>query len=431
MPHAHVSKTIPHTLKVHRLAGSSAAWWLSELQVQRQQPLLILCESFEQAESCLGDLAFFSGKDGLHFFPSWDVMPYDFFSPQKELVGQRMQTLDALLHENVRFVVTTPQAVMQRVLPKELFQNALLDLKTEASLAEHELRRKFRMLGYVEVDTVEDRGEFCLRGTRLDIFPSNQSTPFRLELRGRDASGLQRISSIHPFDLRSQISEQTTLPSLRLLPASEVQLSPEQCDHALDELEQYREQLPDNQFSSTQHTIRNGQPFPGMESLAALYHKLDTVFDYLPPKTRVVLQEDAKLQQHATFFRDEVLREAEMSMAQGRLTLDPDLLFLGPADLESLLEEWPCVSVTSAHEVEAPPDPSAALRAGFQRLAGASSQSFNFQGNSSLREGFRAAKALSAVGNAMATAFAQPTPSAPVVNIAAQVVFPVGILHTI
>ena len=401
MPHAHVSKTIPHTLKVHRLAGSSAAWWLSELQVQRQQPLLILCESFEQAESCLGDLAFFSGKDGLHFFPSWDVMPYDFFSPQKELVGQRMQTLDALLHENVRFVVTTPQAVMQRVLPKELFQNALLDLKTEASLAEHKLRRKFRMLGYVEVDTVEDRGEFCLRGTRLDIFPSNQSTPFRLELRGRDASGLQRISSIHPFDLRSQISEQTTLLSLRLLPASEVQLSPEQCDHALDELEQYREQLPDNQFSSTQHTIRNGQPFPGMESLAALYHKLDTVFDYLPPKTRVVLQEDAKLQQHATFFRDEVLREAEMSMAQGRLTLDPDLLFLGPADLESLLEEWPCVGVTSAHEVEAPPDPLAALRAGFQRLAGASSQSFSFQGNSSLREGFRAAKALSAVGNAM------------------------------
>ncbi|HIL87464.1 MAG TPA: hypothetical protein EYM25_01890, partial [Deltaproteobacteria bacterium] len=160
---SHVSKTIPHTLKVHGLAGSSAAWWLAELHAQRQQPLLILCETFEQAESCLEDLAFFSGEDGLHFFPSWDVMPYDFFSPQKELVGQRMQTLDALLHGNVRFVITTPQAVMQRVLPCELFRNALLDLKTEASLAEHELRRKFRTLGYVEVDTVEDRGEFCLR----------------------------------------------------------------------------------------------------------------------------------------------------------------------------------------------------------------------------------------------------------------------------
>ena len=393
MPHAHVPKTIPHTLKVHRLAGASAAWWLAELQAQRQQPLLILCESFEQAESCLGDLAFFSGKDGLHFFPSWDVMPYDFFSPQKELVGQRMQTLDALLHENVRFVVTTPQAVMQRVLPKELFQNVLLDLNAEASLAEHELQRKFRTLGYVEVDTVEDRGEFCLRSTRLDVFPSDQPTPFRLELRGRDASGLQRISSIHPFDLHSQISEHSTLPSLRLLPASEVQLSPEQCDHALDELERYREQLPGNQFSSIQHTIRSGQPFPGVESLAALYHTLGTVFDYLTPKTRVVLQEDEKLQQHATFFRNEVLREAEMSMAQGRLTLDPDLLFLAPSDLESLLEEWPCVGVTSAHEAEAP--------TGFQRLAGASSQSFSFRGNSDLREGFRAAKALSAVGNAV------------------------------
>jgi len=401
VPHAHVPKTIPHTLKVHGLAGSSAAWWLAELQAQRQQPLLVLCETFEQAEACLSDLAFFGGSKGLHFFPSWDVMPYDFFSPQKELVGQRMQTLDALLHEPLRFVVTTPQAAMQRVLPKELFQNAVLDLKAEASLAEHELRRKFRTLGYVEVDTVEDRGEFCLRETRLDVFPSDQPTPFRLELRGRDASGLRGISSIHPFDLHSQISEQTTVPRLRLLPASEVQFSPEQCDHALDELERYRDQLPGNQFSSTQHTIRSGQPFPGVESLAALYHDLGTVFDYLPPKTRVVLQEQAKLQQHTSFFRDEVLREAEMSLAQGRLTLDPDLLFLTPSDLESLLEEWPCVGVTSAHAAEDSEDPSASHRTGFIRLAGSSSQSFGFRGNSSLREGFHSASALSAVGNAV------------------------------
>ena len=36
-----------------------------------------------------------------------------------------------------------------------------------------------------------------------------------------------------------------------------------------------------------------------------------------------------------------------------------------------------------------------------------------------------------AVGDAMAAAFAQPTPSAPAVNIAAQVVFPVQYTHTI
>ena len=89
---------------------------------ERTKPLVVVCESFDIAEVLLNDLYYYSGRKGIYFFPFWDVLPYDNFSPHKGLVSQRFQTLNALVKGEVRILVTTPNGMMQRFMPRDLFQ---------------------------------------------------------------------------------------------------------------------------------------------------------------------------------------------------------------------------------------------------------------------------------------------------------------------
>ena len=116
-------------VELRGLSGSSKALVLSRLSPKSEQqeekviPLVVVCESFDVAEVLLNDIYYFLGTKGVHFFPFWDVLPYDNFSPHKGLVAQRFQTLDALLNEKVRILITTPNGLMQRFLPRKSFQN--------------------------------------------------------------------------------------------------------------------------------------------------------------------------------------------------------------------------------------------------------------------------------------------------------------------
>ena len=80
----------PPPLQLKGLRGSSKALFLKEMHTNLDRPLVVLSDSYENAERLLRDLTFFLGDEGLCLFPPWDVMPYDLFSPHRTLVGQRL-----------------------------------------------------------------------------------------------------------------------------------------------------------------------------------------------------------------------------------------------------------------------------------------------------------------------------------------------------
>ena len=130
-------KTGSNVIELQGLSGSSKALVLSMLSKVTEQhakkimPLVVVCESFDVAEVLLNDLYYFLGKEGVHFFPFWDVLPFDNFSPHKGLVAQRFRTLDALLNAEVRVLITTPNGMMQRFLPRSAFQKNTFSLSTD------------------------------------------------------------------------------------------------------------------------------------------------------------------------------------------------------------------------------------------------------------------------------------------------------------
>ncbi len=121
-------------------------------------------------------------------------------SPTEEIVAERLSALYHLNQAKAAIVVTTAEALLQRLPPRA----ALLELSQywvegeEAGL--ERVAQGLAAAGYQRVPQVEDRGEFAVRGGIVDVFPAGVTLPLRLQFDG------DVLESIRGFDPATQCS---------------------------------------------------------------------------------------------------------------------------------------------------------------------------------------------------------------------------------
>ncbi|MEE2600098.1 MAG: transcription-repair coupling factor [SAR324 cluster bacterium] len=375
-------------VELQGLSGSSKALVLSMLSSQstwfeeRTKPLIVVCESFDIAEVLLNDLYYYSGRKGIYFFPFWDVLPYDNFSPHKGLISQRFQTLDALLKGEVRILVTTPNGMMQRFMPRDSFQKNTIIFSSETVGLELN-RQKLLSSGYNQVDVVEDHGEFSTHGLIIDVFPLNSQKPVRMEFSEKN-----RLLYLKPFDIQTQCTTDAELDTLEILPGNEIIFNKDTINYAHQNLPSFRKECTLEFLKRLKESLRKSQSFPGIESLSPLFYpKLETLFDYLPSDYQLVIDEEKNVKKRAENFFQEVFMEYELSSQQNKLTLSPELLFLTNRELELRLENSAKLYLNSKIQN------GQADRLVYQ---------LQFVNNHSLRQGFEKNKATSAAGHMVA-----------------------------
>ena len=375
-------------VELQGLSGSSKALVLSMLSSQstwfeeRTKPLIVVCESFDIAEVLLNDLYYYSGRKGIYFFPFWDVLPYDNFSPHKGLISQRFQTLDALLKGEVRILVTTPNAMMQRFMPRDSFQKNTIIFSSETVGLELN-RQKLLSSGYNQVDVVEDHGEFSTHGLIIDVFPLNSQKPVRMEFSEKN-----RLLYLKPFDIQTQCTTDAELDTLEILPGNEIIFNKDTINYAHQNLPSFRKECTLEFLKRLKESLRKSQSFPGIESLSPLFYpKPETLFDYLPSDYQLVIDEETTVKKRAENFFQEVFMEYELSSQQNKLTLSPELLFLTNRELELRLENSAKLYLNSKIQN------GQADRLVYQ---------LQFVNNHSLRQGFEKNKATSAAGHMVA-----------------------------
>jgi transcription-repair coupling factor (superfamily II helicase) len=214
-------------------------------------------------------------------FPAWDCLPYDRVSPNGEITSRRIDTLTSLgarlaggAEAGPLFVLTTVNAVVQRVPPRKLFDGRVLALGPGGHIGLDRLQSFFRNNGYTRTDTVREPGEFAVRGGIVDLYPSGAAQPVRLDFFG------DSVESLRSFDPLTQRST-GSLDRLELKPVSEVLLD-EPGIHRFRT--RYRE-LFGNVGSDDMlyESISAGRRYAGMEHWLPLYYeRLETLFDYLP-----------------------------------------------------------------------------------------------------------------------------------------------------
>src|SRR6185437_11142205 len=147
-------------------------------------------------------LAFFAPEAEILRFPAWDCLPYDRVSPNPALVSERIATLARLLEKPTgpRIVLTTVNALVQRVPPRSAFSGASMEIKVNGTVQPEKLAAFLEASGYGRAGTVMEPGEYAIRGGIIDIFPAGESDPVRLDLFG------DTIESIRSFDPTTQRS---------------------------------------------------------------------------------------------------------------------------------------------------------------------------------------------------------------------------------
>ncbi len=208
---------------------SLLALWLAEAAARRDGLLVYVARSDARLGRLLGPAQVFA-DDAVEVLslPAWDVLPYDPVRPSAAVVGQRLGTIFALAEPATRprLVLTSADAVLQRVPPPGTWDGAAFELRVGEALDAGDLSHRLAALGYRTDEEIHEAGEAALRGEVVDLWPGGAAKPVRLDV----ANG--RIATIRQFDPLSQRSTRAA-DAVRLLPAIEFPPDEEEASHLL------------------------------------------------------------------------------------------------------------------------------------------------------------------------------------------------------
>lgn len=322
------------------LHGSSASIAIYFAAANTKSLTLLVTEDTATALKLEHELLSINDQDlDICLFPDWETLPYDSFSPHQDIISQRLQTLYRLSRMSKGIVIVPAHTLIHRIAPKQYIEANSLLIKTGDKKDLHQMRVELETSGYRAVEQVLEHGEFSARGAILDLYPMGNNTPYRLDFFDDE------IDSIRTFDVDDQRSKDT-IANIELLPAHEFPT-----DKAAIELfrSQYRELLKaNNDKDSVYHHVSKNILPAGIEYyLPLFFEQTETLFDYLPLNTQVLIHGDIdkNLEQ---FNLDAQYRYEDRRYDPLRPLLPPDKLFLTREQLFSTLKNHDRVNIKSS-----------------------------------------------------------------------------------
>ena len=162
-------------------SGSSTNLLAGALAVTVKRPVLLVVAHVDEAEDAVGDLAWFAAKGfeldcrhlpALEAAPGQTAVNLDLFAGRLEVVEwlASQRGVDACEHQS-QILVAPIQALMQAVPAPQMLGDLTLTLEPGRELAQDQLVRWLCDAGCQRVDTIEQPGDFSVRGGIVDILP--------------------------------------------------------------------------------------------------------------------------------------------------------------------------------------------------------------------------------------------------------------------
>lgn len=340
-----------------RPPGSGDAWLLAQLAQAAGKTLVILTAEPLEAQRLAEEIPIFAPELRVRPLPDWETLPYDSFSPHQDLISERLRTLHALMLREVDVLTVPITTALYRLPPPSFLAAYTFSFKQKDKLDEAALRQQLTLANYAHVSQVTAPGEFCVRGSLIDLFPMGSAVPYRIDLFDDE------IESIRAFDIDTQRS---------LYPVGEVQLLPGR-EFPMDETArnhfraQFREIFEgDPSRALPYRDIGNGIPFAGVEYyLPLFFDSTATLFDYLTHDTIMVTIGDID-DGMRRFAQDTASRYTFLKSDRERPVLPPEALFLHAESLFEQLKQFPRAALTAeaTHpEISSAPDIAVSRRA--------------------------------------------------------------------
>ena len=313
----------------------------------------VIIASDETAMRALADtVPLFAPEVEVLTLPAWDCLPYDRASPALRVMAERLSALNALQQPQTgpQLVIATANGATQRVLTPFRIRQLTRRVAEGERIDREALIGQLAALGYQRSDTVAEHGEFAVRGSLIDLFPSGEPTALRLDFFGDE------IESMRRFD---PIDQRTIGPAkaFTLMPASEALL-----DQA--NIRRFRERYRET-FGATAtgdplyQAVSDGRRLAGMEHWLPLFEeRLATVFDYLDEDDIVVRDSgvdgalESRFESVEDYFQNRT--RAMQSEPGSYRPLPPAALYLERSEWDQAVASTPIHRTSPFPEAESP-----------------------------------------------------------------------------
>lgn len=183
------------------LAGSAPAMLFGSFAL-RKNLLLVIADDLEDAGYIYNDIRSIAGDEYVAVFPSGYKrgIKYGQIDPPQQIL--RTDVLDRLAGDKrLRVVVTYPEALAEKVTPREDLASMSLSLKVGETVGMSDVVARLIELGFNSVEYVYEPGQFARRGSILDIYSYSGELPYRIDFFDDE------IDSIRIFNVETQLSE--------------------------------------------------------------------------------------------------------------------------------------------------------------------------------------------------------------------------------
>ena len=291
-----------------------------------KRPICILTYNEIQAKKIYDDIKYFT--DNVVIFPKKEIVTYDYVAESKENLYERIESLNKIKSKKTLIVVTTIEAVMQKLPEKNTIYQNELKFKTGNSYKLDDIKRNLVDLGYVRCDLIEGKGQFSVRGDIVDI-SINEKTGIRLEFWGDE------IDSIREFNIETQRSiknknEATIYPSNEYILEDSVDFI---CEKIRKKYKEYKNQ---NIIEEDIEQIKEGNYISKIDKyFDCFYSRQETVLDYLSSKYVIFIDEVGKVEK-----RSENIKQDRENLQRGLIEKDKQVpeAITNELDFEKVLE---------------------------------------------------------------------------------------------
>ena len=265
------------------LSDSGKVHFIYSTRFYTEKPVLVVTYNELELKKIKEDMKFFSDENIL-VFPKKEVVYYDIDTMNKDATMDRLSIYKKLYNNESCIILTTIEALMQRTIDKNKLFSNVLQLELGMTLLLEELTNKLIALGYERTDMVEGRGNFCVRGGIVDVFPLTTENPIRIEFWGDE------IDSIRVFDVESQRTIEP-IKEINILPAEEFLVDSGKLEEIGNKiLEKYPNAISDVEV------IKNGNYLSKIDKyFEFFFEETSSLIDYVSKDTLVFLDEPTRI----------------------------------------------------------------------------------------------------------------------------------------
>ncbi len=201
---------------------------------------------------------------------------------------ERIEALNRIYANDVEVVITTIEALMQKVIPEKTLYKNILKFKVGQSYDLEQIKQVLINLGYARCDLIEAKGQFSARGGILDVALTDKKG-VRIEFWGDD------IDSIRYFNISTQRSTEM-IKEIEIFPSHEFVL-----EKSLEEVcniveEKYTEDVYKDNIKTDIELIKQGNYISKIDKyFDGFYTNTTNLLDYIKDDYIVFLDEVSKI----------------------------------------------------------------------------------------------------------------------------------------